>query len=172
MHDILATFNSERGIVMNVFVAITNVIYKNVERVAILLLVFTMTLLLIQTLLRFGLNIALPWAEELCRYTCIWMSFLGGGIGIRKGIHVGFDLIKSHLPQRAKKWAIILADLIILFVATQIILGGWKLSVQALNQTSSSLGISMAWVYSSLIVGGILIVLYSIEGLLIKRGEA
>lgn len=156
---------------MNIFMAITNIIYKNVERIALLLLVFTMTLLLIQTILRFGFNIALPWAEELCRYMCIWMSFLGGGIGIRKGIHVGFDLVKNRLPKKAKKWAIILANIITLFIALQLILGGWKLSIQALNQTSSSLGISMAWVYSSLIVGGVLIVLYSIEGILIKRGE-
>lgn len=156
---------------MNTFMKGTDVLYKYVQLAALILLVLTMSLLFVQTLLRFILNIALPWAEELCRYMCIWLSFLGGGIGIRKGVHVGFDLIKNRLPAKIMYPVNIIVHIIILVVACALVRGGWELTKQAMNQTSSSLGISMAWIYSSLIVGGILIMIYGVESILMRRAK-
>ncbi|MCC7485195.1 MAG: TRAP transporter small permease subunit, partial [Burkholderiales bacterium] len=40
---------------------------------------------------RYVLNDSIVWAEELSRYLFIWVTFLGGGLGMGTNIHVGVD---------------------------------------------------------------------------------
>ena len=130
-------------------------LYFIVEKLALFLLAACMTLLFVQTVLRFTINYSLSWAEELCRYMSIWVTFLGGGIGIRHNIHVGFDLLKNKLPEKPQKYLHIIISLGIIAFSFVLLQGGFDLSSQASKQLSSSLGISMSFVYVSLLVGAI-----------------
>lgn len=38
------------------------------------------------------------WAEEVTRYTSIWMIFLASGIGVRYGVHLHVDMLTARLP--------------------------------------------------------------------------
>lgn len=138
-------------------------IYTICKAAAIALLVATMTLLFVSTCLRYFLNITLSWSEELCRYMVIWFSFLGSGIGIRNSIHVGFDLIKNKLPEKVKPaWTVMLSAMT--FAGSFVLIsGGVSFVKQASLQTSASLGISMGYVYMSLLIGAVLIALFSLE---------
>ncbi|MDR2587933.1 MAG: TRAP transporter small permease [Spirochaetales bacterium] len=52
---------------------------------------------------RYVLNIAPPWAEELIRFSCIWMVMIGSGLTIRVDGHVSVDIllgfIKNNRPR-------------------------------------------------------------------------
>ena len=41
--------------------------------------------------------IKLTWAQELCIYLFIWMAKFGAAYGVRKGIHVGVDILVTRL---------------------------------------------------------------------------
>jgi C4-dicarboxylate transporter DctQ subunit len=43
-----------------------------------------------------GLN--LSWAQEACIYMFIWMAKFGAAYGVRRGIHVGVDVLVNRLP--------------------------------------------------------------------------
>lgn len=153
---------------MKAYFKFMDVIYDICQKVALVFLAACMTLLFVQTALRFTMNISLSWAEELCRYFAIWMTFLGSGIGIRKGIHVGFDILKNKLTGRAETVLLIVLNTMVFLFSFVLLSKGFQLMQQSANQTSASLGFSMAYVYSSLVVGAILFALFSLEGIIRK----
>ena len=50
-------------------------------------------LITLQVVLRYVFNYSLSWGEEVTRYAIVWMSFVGAGMGIRKGAHICVDLL-------------------------------------------------------------------------------
>jgi len=60
-------------------------------------------LITLQVVLRYVFNYSISWAEELTRYAIVWMSFIGAGMGIRKGAHISVDLLFVFLSERGKR---------------------------------------------------------------------
>lgn len=146
--------------------------YRIIQTVAIILLVAMTCLFFAQTMLRFTLGIAWSWAEELCRYMLIWAVFLESGIGVTKGVHVGFDLVSSRLHGRTQTVVYMIIQIVVIALSTQLVRGGWTLTMQVRNQLSASLGISMAYFYSAIVVGGILLIIFSAFNILRKAVKA
>ena len=55
---------------------------------------------LAQVFFRYVIAAPLPWSEELARYCFVCIVFLGGAIGLSRGIHLGVDLFVNTLPHR------------------------------------------------------------------------
>ena len=53
---------------------------------------------LAQVVFRYVIAAPLPWSEELARYCFVWIVFLGGAVGLARGIHLGVDLVVNALP--------------------------------------------------------------------------
>lgn len=51
-----------------------------------------------QVALRYGLNQSLDWADEIGRLAFVWSIFLAIPLGVRKGAHIGIDLVVDKLP--------------------------------------------------------------------------
>jgi C4-dicarboxylate transporter DctQ subunit len=49
----------------------------------------------------------LSWAQELCIYMFVWMAKFGAAYGVRRGTHVGVDVLVRKLPQDKAKWLIL-----------------------------------------------------------------
>lgn len=45
----------------------------------------------------------LTWAQEACIYLFVWMAKFGAAYGVRKGIHVGVDILVAKLEGDAKR---------------------------------------------------------------------
>jgi len=50
------------------------------------------------------LRLDLSWAQELCIYMFVWMAKFGAAYGVRRGTHVGVDVVVRKLPPVAAKW--------------------------------------------------------------------
>jgi C4-dicarboxylate transporter DctQ subunit len=61
------------------------------------------TLITLQVILRYVFNYSITWGEELTRYSIIWMSFVGTGMGIRKGAHISVDILVALFSDRWKQ---------------------------------------------------------------------
>ena len=46
-------------------------------------------------------KIHLSWAQELCIYMFVWMAKFAAAYGVRTGIHVGVDVVISHMDGRS-----------------------------------------------------------------------
>jgi TRAP-type C4-dicarboxylate transport system permease small subunit len=96
------------------------------------------------------------WGEEVGRHLMIWLTFIGGGLALRSGAHIGVDSLERSLPARAAKVvrATIALILLVLFVALMI--EGIDYAWRTRFQTSAALQISMAWVYAGMPIGCLL----------------
>lgn len=68
---------------------------------------------LINVFCRYVLNNSISWGEELMRYLCIWLIFVGSSLTIRKDGHVAIDLIQSLIKNPTGK--------MIMYIITRVI---------------------------------------------------
>ncbi len=54
----------------------------------------------LQFFTRYVLNDSMAWTEEIARYLLIWVTFIGAAIPIRRGTHIGVEVLLHFLPLR------------------------------------------------------------------------
>ena len=94
------------------------------------------------------------WAEEVTRYTSIWMVFLASGLGVRYGVHLHVDLLTARLPTEAQRILSIFACVLMIGFEGVLIYYGTVVAISNMDQQSSSLLIPMGVVYAAIPVGG------------------
>ena len=52
--------------------------------------------------LRFLTDHSILWVEEVSRYLMIWLTFLGAGIVLRYGAHIGIDTLQERFPRQRR----------------------------------------------------------------------
>ena len=116
----------------------------------------------LQVVFRYVIEGSLPWSEELLRFLFVWTTFLGAGIGVRKGAHLGLTIIVNHLPPKLKKFVVFINYLIcIVFSAIIGMLGLSIVSMQAeFNVRSSAMVLPMYWISLAIPVSFALIILH------------
>lgn len=118
-----------------------------------------------QVVCRFVLRASLPWSEEMSRYMMVWISMLGASIGLRQGAHIGVEAMVLLLPVPLKKCATLLGHAVAVLFSVWLVYYGWVLLQIVAHQESPAMEVSMAIPYGALVVGGILMGLYSLESL-------
>lgn len=103
---------------------------------------------------------SLPWADEVARYTMIWLTFLGSGLALREGAHVAISNAQEALPGPAA-YALRAAILLILFgfFAFMIWVGIDYMNRMAV-QRSAALRLPMKWVYAAMPAGFALMIVH------------
>ena len=145
--------------------------------IAIFLMV---VVIIIQVFFRYVLNNALPWPDELARFLMLWMTGLIAPSAYRWGGFVSIDILERFLPKILST----LLTIFILFVSLCVLVIGFELGLKHINAgwifNSSSIKIpfhliggktepiKLAWMYMSLPVGIILLILVNIE-LILKK---
>src|SRR5262245_8869771 len=64
--------------------------------------------------LRFLTDHSILWVEEASRYLMIWLTFIGAGIVLRYGGHIGIDTLQQRMPRHAP---MIRATILVLLLA-------------------------------------------------------
>ncbi|WP_265500012.1 TRAP transporter small permease [Paracoccus beibuensis] len=119
-----------------------------------------------QVISRYALNAPSSSTEEVLRYGVIWMSLLGAAYATGRGSHMSVDMLRDRLPRRGKlRLDAVVAVGFVAFAGLVLIWGGMKGVAIASLQTSAVMQIPMSWVYLSLPVSGVLMILYSLLNL-------
>ena len=117
-----------------------------------------------QVISRYILGSPSSYTEELARYMLIWLGLMGAAYAYSQGLHLALDLVTHKLTGRAKARSQLLIHTLILFFALSVmVVGGIRLVyiTWALNQTSASLQVKLAYVYVVLPISGMLISAYA-----------
>lgn len=131
--------------------------------VLVVLMVVMLSDMMLGVFFRYVVGQALPWSEEVGTLSLIWITFIGGAIGITRGSHFSIHLFLDSLsPAHQRLVRGLIAILIILF---GLVLTPYAVQATASNTTSETpgLGISLAYQYASAAVGGIMIVCYAVR---------
>ncbi|WP_228152782.1 TRAP transporter small permease [Marinobacter guineae] len=95
-----------------------------------------------------GLFTAVGWTEEVARFLLIWITFLAATLAFQRGRHIAMTFVVDTLPGLPGRLARIVALLVALgFLVALIVVGLEYMQLQSF-QKSSSLRLSMTWVYA------------------------
>lgn len=116
-----------------------------------------------QVFWRYILNNSIVWTEPASVMIMGWFIFLGAAVGIREGYHLSFDVLLYLVPHRGKMVLYSMSDIAVGAFGFGMIWFGVSLAVRTAANKLPSLGISGAWDFLPLVVGGALVVIFSFE---------
>jgi TRAP-type C4-dicarboxylate transport system permease small subunit len=112
------------------------------------------------------------WVEEIGEYALAWLTFIGAAIGIRRGTHFAVHLVTDRLPPRLRRAIIAGHSILLVGFGGLLAIYGWEVSELNSQSYSPALDLNLRWLYLSAVVGGFLIVVYSLAALAdALRGE-
>lgn len=116
-----------------------------------------------QVFWRYVLNDSIIWTEPASVMIMGWFIFLGAAVGIREGYHLSFDVLLYFVPHRVKMVLFSISDLAVAGFGLGMIWFGWSLAAKTVGNKLPSLGVSGAFAFAPLVVGGLLVLLFSVE---------
>ena len=125
-----------------------------------------------QVFCRYVLNDSPSWTEPGAVMLMSWFIFLGAAVGVRENNHMGFDVLLYVMPPSAKKWLRMISDIVILAFGVGMIWYGGSLVGLTWNTVLPALGISGGWDYVPIVAGGLLVVLFSLERIVLRLSGA
>ena len=102
--------------------------------------------------LRFLTDYSILWVEEVSRYLMIWLTFLGSGLVLRHGGHIGIDTLQEKCPRQAPLIRAFIFALLSGFFAFMIWIGT-RYALLTWQQTTPVLQIPVGAVYLAIPIG-------------------
>lgn len=139
------------------------VIDKIIEIMCTLIMGYMVLAVCWQVITRFILKNPSTLTEEILRYLLVWTTMVGGAYAYGRRKHLSINILTKKLPRNGQKILdIVIQAVIILFSVIVMIMGGMRLVSTTSNQISAALRLPMPYVYASVVVGGVLIIFYSL----------
>ena len=112
------------------------------------------------------------WVEEVGELCLAWLTFVGAAIGIRRGVHFSIQMVTDRFPPRLRMAVFTVHYVLIAAFGALVAVFGWQVSELNSQSYSPALDLNLRWLYLSAVVGGVLIVIYSLAALAeTLRGE-
>src|SRR5579883_426001 len=106
--------------------------------------------------------IPFTWVEEVGELSLAWLTLIGAAIGIQSHSHFSLVVFVHRLPEAAQLWIHRFNHLLMAGVGLLVAWYGFKLCLLNRALKTPGLEISLAWLYASAVVGGILIVIHGL----------
>jgi TRAP-type C4-dicarboxylate transport system permease small subunit len=118
-----------------------------------------------QVFVRYVLNSSIVWSEPVSIVLMAWFIFLGAAVGIREGNHLSFDVLLIFVPDSVKTICYTLSDLVVIAFGFGMVWYGGELMNSGWHIKIPTLGLPRAIDYMPLVMGGVLVILFSLERL-------
>jgi C4-dicarboxylate transporter DctQ subunit len=122
---------------------------------------FTLMITL-EVISRFVFSFSISFVNASARMLLVWFFLLGAGIALRRGAHVGFELLISALPPAGRRATVVLGLALAMAFSLEMIWSGIFSIGPALRQTEPGLDVSIVWVVAALPVGFVLLLYHAI----------
>ena len=132
-------------------------LFLRVNRALLIIILAAMaTMVFTNVALRFLTDHSILWVEEVSRYLMIWLTFLGAGLVMRHGGHIGIDTLQEKFPRRAAHLRALIFLLLLGFFAFMAWIGT-RYAVLTWSQTTPVLEIPVGLVYLAVPAGFLLL---------------
>ena len=145
------------------------------------LIVFAIVNLLVGVVLRYivgGITdyfdldpVPFTWVEEVGEMSLAWLTLIGAAIGIRQRAHFTLHVFVHNLSPAAQRWISRANHALIVGIGVLTAWYGYRLCVLNVATRTPGLELSLAWLYGSAVIGGLLIILYGISMILAPPPE-
>lgn len=148
--------------------------FNNMAATVIKALVVVMVLVMLgvlsgQILLRYALNIALSWSEELALALTTWTVLLMSALGVKEGFHVRMALLIRRLPADLRLRAEQAISLATCAAGGFLAWSGWRYFAETRGTTSAAIAYPNELLHTAALVCGVLIALFALEAMLEGR---
>ena len=125
--------------------------------------------------MRYAFNRAPVWVDDVVGFALVGIVMLGAAQALRRGEHIGVDLLTSRLGPRARRWADGWSALAALAVALILVVNGWRTAMFSRSlgiMTDGRVEVPVFWLELLLPLGGLLLAMAALEALLrLAAGE-
>lgn len=137
----------------------------SLEKIIVNTLLLTVTLILFINVILRLLGLSVQWAEEFARYGIVWVTFIGTSICVYKGAHIGVDAITMILNKKAKEVLSLITIIVSIAFIIIFIQQSYLITIRSyeMGQVSSTLEVSMIYIYGAMPVGGVLTLIRLIQ---------
>ena len=106
---------------------------------------------------RYILNVSFAWSEEISRHFFIWASFLGAGVALKRGAHIGVDSLVTRLSQSMRQRLRSIVTVLVVTFGLLLLYYGILAMPTMIRQESITMGFSMGWVFIAAPLGGVIL---------------
>lgn len=131
-------------------------------------IIITTVLVLVNVVMRYFFHSGIYWTVEVTTSCFVWSVFLGAAGAYRRNMHIGVDILVNKLPETLRKIVETIVKIILLVINAYILYLSIIFVKNSYIKPTQVLGISSAWVSSSLIVSFGLTTIYSIKNLILS----
>ncbi|KQP21427.1 C4-dicarboxylate ABC transporter permease [Pseudorhodoferax sp. Leaf265] len=117
----------------------------------------------VQVVGRYVFNDTPTWAEALALQLVLYVTALGVAVGVRDAGHIGLESLVSLLPEGLRLKIEILIHALVALFGGIMVQSGWLWTRLKWDELDPMLQMPVGIDYLSLVIAGILIVLFSIE---------
>lgn len=133
------------------------------EGFMVAIIILQAVLLVCSVFFRYILNSPIVWADEIVRYSLVWMTFAGAALATRDDKHILVDVIDLMLPERGKKITSWVADGVVIAFMLFLIYYGIKMTDYERGMFGETLSwFSYAYVYVSIPIGAALTIVFTV----------
>lgn len=136
---------------------------KVLEIFTVITLIFMVLLVFSGIIARFILKLPLVWGEELALIGQIWFTFMSASLLCAYGEHMVVDVILNYLSETRRLLLAILNQVLVVPLFIALIFGGLKVVEVTYLSITPGLGVSVAIMYIPAVVGGFLMLFFSVE---------
>jgi TRAP-type C4-dicarboxylate transport system permease small subunit len=118
--------------------------------------------------MRYVFNRPPAWVDDAVGFVLVGVVMLAAAQVLRRGEHIGVDLLTARLSPRARRWAEAWSALAVLAAALVLVLNGWSTAMfsrQLGIVAEGNVEIPVFWVQLFLPAGGAMMALVALESL-------
>ncbi len=126
-----------------------------------------------QVFTRYILQNPSSWSEELVSYLFAWMALIGASVVTGERGHMNIPVLVEKFGANGRKALAVFSEVIaFVFAAVILVYGGIQITVLAMGQLTSSLGVAIGIFYIVLPLCGVLNMIYALLNIIdICRGK-
>lgn len=143
--------------------AVRRVIVKILGAICIVLFVALVLIVTWQVLTRQVLNNSAPWTEEAARYTFVVLAIFSAALVFGDRGHIAVEMLVEKFSRGGQKLMVLVVEFVVMFfIGSVFVFGGWLLAQNARNQTLSAIPLTFGQVYMVMPIAGVIILFFSL----------
>ncbi|MBE1555536.1 TRAP transporter small permease [Sporosarcina limicola] len=148
------------------YIRLNDILNKIFGYVLALVMAFMTVIIFWQVFSRYVAGSSLSWSEELSRFLMIFMVLIGSSLALRDGKLIAVDIVQDSLKGKVRKWVKVITHLISIVFYIILFVYGLNVAEKFGNQVAPGTHISMYFIYLSLPIGGLLLLINAITCIL------
>ena len=153
---------------MNWLTAVNSRLSRWAMYVACACLLGLLSVVVYGVVLRYVFNNAPAYVEQVALLLVISVAMFGAAAGVRDAGHIGLDSLVAMLSARVQYGCSLVVFVLSSVFGLALLAGSVEMAVSTYASTIPTLGLSEAWRYLPVMLGGTLIAVFSIEHLIAR----